>query len=105
MSADRGAAELLVFRSRRRISQVAQQSEPRYTHRQADQITASFYEACRIGNLDAAGQLMRTLEFEVARSTRLSKADEREDGDDLAAVRARLQLELARSRQEAEAEA
>ena len=105
MSLNHDLADLVVFRSKRRISQVAQQSEPRYAARQSDQITASFYEACRIGNLDAASQLAQAREFEVARSTRLSKADEREDGDDLAAVRARLRLELARRDHEATEEA
>ena len=100
MSLNHDLADLVVFRSKRRINQVAQQSEPRYAARQSDQITASFYEACRIGNLDAASQLAQALEFEVARSTRLSKADEREDGDDLAAVRARLAIELARQERE-----
>ena len=105
MTLNHDLADLVVFRSKRRIGQVAQQSEPRYAGRHSDQITASFYEACRIGNLDAASQLAEALEFEVARSARLSKADEREDGDDLAAVRARLRLELARRDQEAAEEA
>lgn len=89
-------ADLLVFKTKRRIDQVAQQVEPRYTNRRSDQIAAAFYEACRIGNLDAAGQLMRALEAEVAQSSPPPEADKREDGDDLAAVRARFALELAR---------
>ena len=89
-------ADLLVFRSKRRINQVIQQAEPRYMNRQSDQIAAAFYEACRIGNLDAASQFMQALEAEVAQSARPSEADQREDGNDLAAVRARFALEVAR---------
>ncbi len=92
--------DLLVFRSRRRVQQVAQEAESRYANRLSDQITASFYESCRIGNLEAAGQLAQALETEVARSTRLAGTDGREDGDDLAAVRARLAVELARRERE-----
>lgn len=88
--------DLLVFRSRKRIAEVSQEIEPRYDRRLSDQITASFYEACRIGNLEAAEQLMRALEWEVARSTVLFRADMREDGDDLAAVQARYRLEAGR---------
>ena len=87
---------LLVFKSRKRIAEVGREVEPRYDRRLSDQITASFYEACRIGNLDAAWQLMQALEWEVARSTVLFRADMREDGDDLAAVQARYRLESSR---------
>lgn len=88
--------DLLVFRSRKRIEQLGRDTEPRYARRLSDQITTSFYEACRIGNLDAAWQLMQALEWEVARSTVLFRADGREDGDDTAAVRARYELEVKR---------
>jgi len=88
--------DLTVFRSRKRIAEVGREIEPRYARRLSDQITASFYEACRIGNLDAASQLMRALDWEVARSTVLFRADWREDGDDVAAVHARYDLEVSR---------
>jgi len=90
-------SELLVFRSRKRIEQVSKETEPRYVRRLSDQITTSFYEACRIGNLDAAWQLMQALEWEVARATVLFRDDWREDGDDAGAVRARYELEVIRS--------
>lgn len=88
--------DLLVFKSRKRIAEVSHEIEPRYDRRLSDQITTSFYEACRIGNLDAAWQLMQALEWEVARSTVLFQADMREDGNDLAAVQARYRLEASR---------
>ena len=88
--------DLLVFKSRKRIAEVGREIEPCYDRRLSDQITASFYEACRIGNLDAACQLMHALEWEVARSTVLFRADMREDGNDLAAVQARYRLESSR---------
>ena len=91
--------KLVVFRNRKRIEQVARDIEPRYARRLADQIATSFYEACRIGNLDAARHLMQALEWEVARSTLLFRADIREDGDDLAAVHARYELETGRREQ------
>ena len=69
--------------------------EPRYTRRISDKMTVAFYAACEIGNLEAAAHLLTALECEVARSVRLGR-DKREDGDDLAAVRARLQLERSR---------
>lgn len=87
---------LVVFRNRKRIEQVARDIEPRYARRLADQIATSFYEACRIGNLDAARQLMQALEWEVARSAALSQTNGREDGDDVAAVRARYDREVRR---------
>jgi len=86
--------KLVVFRNRKRIEQVARDIEPRYARRLADQIATSFYEACRIGNLDAARHLMQALEWEVARSTTLSQTDGREDGDEVAAVRARYDREV-----------
>ena len=67
--------------------------------RLSDKLTIAFYAACEIGNLHAAGHLLTALECEVARSVRLGR-DKREDGNDLAAVRARLQLELNRQRNE-----
>ncbi len=87
-------SKLAVFRNRRRIEQVAEDVEPRYDRRLADQIATSFYEACRIGNLDAARHLMQALEWEVARSTTLLQTDGREDGDEVAAVRARYDREV-----------
>ncbi len=96
-------ADLRVFRSRARIEQL-KTAEPRYERRLSDQITTAFYEACRIGNLDAAKHLMRALEWEVARSTLLSKAEQREDGNDAAAVRARYELEISRRQRETAAE-
>jgi len=86
--------KLVVFRNRKRIEEVAQDIEPRYARRLADQIATSFYEACRIGNLDAARHLMQALEWEVARSTTLFRTDGREDGDEIAAVRARYDREV-----------
>ena len=70
--------------------------EPGYDRRLSDLITAAFHEACRAGSLDAAAQLVVALECEVERSIRMVSADRREDGDDVAAVRARLQREVTR---------
>lgn len=70
--------------------------EPRYARRLSDLITAAFYEACRAGSLDVAAQLVVALECEVTRSICLPGADQREDGDDTAAVHARLQREVTR---------
>ena len=81
--------KLVVFQSRERLRQISNAPEPRYTRRLSDLIATSFYEACRIGNLDAARQLMEALECEVARSIRVAGAENRHDGDDLAAVQAR----------------
>lgn len=89
-------SELLVFMSKRRIERL-KEAEARDARRAADRIAAAFYEACRIGNLDAAGQLMQALEREAERSARLPGADAREDGHDLADVRARFEIETARS--------
>lgn len=80
------------------MNDVGNALEPRYARRLSDLITAAFYEACRAGNLDAAEQLVVALEYEVTRSVRLIGADRREDGDDVAAVHARLQRELTRLR-------
>ena len=91
--------DLVVFRNRERIAEVGREIKPRYARRFADQITSSFYEACRIGNLDAARQLMEALDWEVARSTVLFRADGRENGDDIAAVYARYELEVSRREQ------
>lgn len=87
---------LVVFQSRERLKQISNSPEPRYTRRLSDLITNSFYEACRIGNLDAARQLMEALECEVMRSIRVAGVEERYDGDDLAAVQARYALEAAK---------
>jgi len=86
--------KLAVFRNQKRIEQVAEDIEPRYARRLADQIATSFYEACRIGNLEAARHLMQALEWEVARSTILFQTEGREDGDEVAAVRARYEREV-----------
>ena len=104
MIPDHRMGDLLVFRSKRRVQQAAQAPEPRFTNRLSDQITASFYESCRIGNLEAASQLAQALEVEVERSARLAATDGRDDGDDLAAVRARLAVESDRREQEAAAD-
>ncbi len=70
--------------------------EPRYVQRQSDRIAAEFYEACRLGKLDAARKLMLALECEVESSTLQVQAEMREDGNDLASIRARFRLEVAR---------
>ena len=93
--------DLVIFRSKRRIEQISGEVDPRYGRRLSDQITTAFYEACRIGNLDVAKQLVRSLEWETARSANLGTAVVREDGDDMAAVRARFALEVARREQPA----
>ncbi len=91
--------DLVVVRNQERILEVSREIKPQYARRFADQITSSFYEACRIGNLDAARQLMEALDWEVARSMVLFRADARRDGDDVAAVHARYQLEISRREQ------
>ena len=98
------APNLVVFQSRERLRQISNSPEPRYTQRLSDQITASFYEACRIGNLDAAGQLAEALECEVMRSIRVAGVEERFDGDDAAAVRARYVSELKKRQREGNGE-
>ena len=94
------APKLVVFQSKERLMQISSSPEPRYTRRISDQITTSFYEACRIGNLDAAGHLVQALECEVARSIRVAGVEERFDGDDAAAVQARYELEVRKREQE-----
>ena len=88
--------ELVIFRSKCRIEELSKDPEPRYTRRLSDQITTAFYEACRIGNLAAAQQLMHALEWETARSTTVLRSAAREDEDDMVAVRARYRLEIRR---------
>ena len=72
------------------------ESDARYSQRLSDQITTSFYEACKLGSLEAAKHLVTALECEVVRSTHLAGPDGRQDGDDLIAVRARLGREMQR---------
>lgn len=91
--------DLVVFRNRAQTVEVGREIEPRYAKRFADRITSSFYEACRIGNLDAARQLMEALDWEVARSMVLFRADARRDGDDVAAVHAQYEREVSRREQ------
>ncbi len=73
------------------------QTEPRYVQRQSDWIAAEFYEACRLGKLDTARKLMLALEYETESSTGQVQSDVREDGNDLASIRARFRLEVARA--------
>ena len=97
----KGAApRLAVFQSRERLGQISKSPEPRYTRRLSDQITASFYEACRIDNLDAAKHLTQALECEVARSIRVAGVKNRDDGDDMAAVQARYAFKVTKRKQE-----
>jgi len=91
--------DVVVFTSQERILEVGRAVEPYYAKRFADQITSSFYEACRIGNLDAARQLMEALDWEIARSMVLFRADARRNGEHIAAVYARYQLEISRREQ------
>ena len=84
----------MVFQSRARLRQVGNSPEPRYTRRLSDLIAASFFEACRIGNLDAAKQLMEALDCEVMRSIRVAGVEDRYDGDDLATVQTRYAQEV-----------
>ena len=86
--------KLVVFQSRERLKEISNAPEPRYTRRLSDLITTSFYEACRIGNLDIARQLMEALDCEVMRSIRVAGVDDRYDGDDLASVQARYAQEV-----------
>jgi hypothetical protein len=92
-------SDVVVFTSEERIVKLGRAVEPHYAKRFADQITSSFYEACRIGNLDAARQLMEALDWEIARSMVLFRADARRNGDGIAAVYARYQLEISRREQ------
>ena len=94
------APNLVVFKSKERLRQISNSPEPRYTRRLSDQITTSFYEACRIGNLDAARQLMEALKCEVLRSIRVAGVEDRYDGHDADAVTARYELELKKRQQE-----
>ncbi len=97
----KGAApKLAVFQSKERLQQLSNSPEQRYTRRLSDQITASFYEACRIGNLDAAAHLAAALECEVVRSVRVAGVEDRYDGNDIAAVQARYELEMRKRQQE-----
>ena len=59
-------------------------------------IKLGMQEKLMLGNLDAASQFMQALEAEVAQSSPPPEADKREDGNDLAAVRARFAFEMAR---------
>ena len=70
--------------------------EPRFLRRLSDRITIVFYEACRTTSIRAARHLAVALELQVAHSVSLSAVDTRDDGNDLAAVRARLAAELAK---------
>ena len=90
------SATLTVLQSRERLKQISNSPEPRYAQRLSDLITTSFYEACRIGNLDAARQLMEALECETLRSIRLTGVEKRHNGNDLAAVQTRYSLEAAK---------
>ena len=102
----KGAApNLAVFQSKERLQEISSSSESRYTRRLSDQITASFYEACRIGNLDVARQLAEALECEVLRSIRVAGVEDRYDGDDAAAVQARYASELRKRQREINGEA
>ena len=94
----------MVFQSRARIRQVSNSPEPRYTRRLSDLIAASFFEACRIGNLDAAKQLMEALDCEVMRSVRVAGVEDRYDGDDLALVQARYAQEVRKALESAGSE-
>ena len=92
--------KLVVFQSKERLREISNAPEPRYTRRLSDLITTSFYEACRIGNLDAARQLMEALKCEVLRSIRVAGVEDRYDGNDADAVMARYELELRKRQQE-----
>ena len=98
----RVAPSLVVFQSKERLQEISSSPEQRYTRRLSDQITASFYEACRIGNLDAAAHLAAALECEVVRSVRVAGVEDRYDGNDIAAVQARYELEVRKRQQEAD---
>jgi len=100
LSLKREAPKLVVFQSKERLTEIISSPEPRYTRRLADLITASFNEACRIGNIEAAGQLAAALKCEVARSIRVAGVEDRYDGDDVAAVQARYELEVSKQQEE-----
>ena len=78
------------------MTEVNAELEPRYTRRLADQFATSFYKACKVGNLGAAEYLMMELEHEVARSIDRAGIDQREDGNEVAAVHARFEREVNR---------
>ena len=92
--------DLAALQDQEGLGQTNNSPEPRHRRRLTDQITASFYEACRIGNLDAAKHLVEALECEVKRSIRVAGVDRRHDGDDIAAVRARYECEVGKQEQE-----
>ncbi len=87
-------SNLVVLRIKKGLGQAGDGAEPRYSQRLSDRITGSFYEACRIGNLDATAHLATALEYEIARSILVAGVEDRYDGDDATAVRARYELEL-----------
>ncbi len=78
------------------MTEVNTEFEPRYTRRLADQFTILFYKACKAHKLGAAKYLMLGLEREVARSTDRVAVDQREDGNEVAAVHARFEREMYR---------
>lgn len=90
-------AELYNFRTGSRITPDTEDSDKRYSQRATDQLTTSFYEACKAGDMRAALQLMEALECEVVRSCSLFGGDRRKDGHDVAEVRARYKIEMARA--------
>ena len=79
------------------MTEVNAELEPRYTRRLADRFAISFYKACKVGNLCAAEYLMLALEREVACSTDRAGADQREDGNEVAAVHTRFEQEVHRN--------
>ena len=92
--------KVAVLLSKERLRRIKDSPEPRFTRRLSDQITASFNEACRIGNLGAAEHLMQALECEVARSIIVAGVDDRYNGDGLSAVRARYAREVTKWEQD-----
>ena len=92
--------DLAALQDQEGLGQTNDSPEPRHRRRLTDQITASFYEACRMGNLDAAKHLVEALECEVKRSIRIAGVDRRRNSDGIAAVQARYESEMARKRQE-----
>ena len=92
--------KLVMLQSRERLQQISGALESRYTRRLSDRIKASFYEACRIGNLHAARQLAEALNYEATRSLYLIGADLRENDDGLAAVWARYEAEVVQQQQD-----
>ena len=86
---------LVVLLSKERLTRIKNSPEPRYTRRLSDQITASFYEACRIGNLIAAEHLMQALECEVTRSIIVAGVDDRYNGDGLSPNTVHFEIRMA----------